>query len=154
MYFTNCNTIDEAKNQFRKLCLILHPDKGGKASEFIAMRAEFKAFKPRERKENEPEFNADAFYNLVQKFENFEGLIINFVGSFIWLEGETKKHKDSLKTIKLEGFKPLFYAKLKKAWFYSPLEYKKKGGKVIDLNTIKNKYGCTTFQAKQTFKIN
>jgi hypothetical protein len=154
MYFTNCNTIDEAKNQFRKLCLILHPDKGGKASEFIAMRAEFKAFKPSQKKENEPEFNADAFYNLVQKFEGFEGLIINFVGSFIWLEGNTMQHKDALKQIKLDGFKPLFWAKLKKAWFYSPLEYKKKSGKVVELSEIKSRYGCTTFNAKKTFKIN
>lgn len=154
MYFTKCNTIDEAKNEFRKLCLILHPDKGGNASDFITMYNEFKAFKPSERKENEPEFNANEFYNLVQKFENFEGLIINFVGSFIWLEGNTMKHKDSLKSIKLEGFKPLYWAKLKKAWFYSPLEYKKKSGKVVELNEIKSRYGCTTFNAKQTFKIN
>jgi hypothetical protein len=154
MYFTKCNTIDEAKNEFRKLCLILHPDKGGDASEFIKMYNEFKAFRPSQRKENETEFNVDAFYDLVQKFENFEGLIINFVGSFIWLEGETMKHKDALKQIKLDGFKPLFWAKLKKAWFYSPLEYKKKSGKLVDLSEIKSRYGCTTFNAKQTFKIN
>lgn len=102
-----CNTIDQAKNKFRKLCLILHPDKGG----FIKM---YNEFKPSEYK---AQFNAASFYDLVQKFENFEGLIINFVGSFIWLEGETRMHKDSLKAIKLDGFKPLFYAKLKKAWF-------------------------------------
>lgn len=154
MYFTKCNTIDEAKNEFRKLCLILHPDKGGNASDFIAMYNEFKAFKPSQRKENEAEFNADAFYDLVQKFEGFEGLIINFVGSFIWLEGNTIQHKDSLKAIKLEGFKPLYWAKLKKAWFYSPLEYKKKSGKLVDLSEIKSRYGCTSFKTKQTFKIN
>jgi hypothetical protein len=48
----------------------------------------------------------------------------------------------------------LYWAKLKKAWFYSPLEYKKKSGKVVELSEIKSRYGCTSFKTKQTFKIN
>lgn len=153
MYFTNCKTIDDAKNLFRKLCLTLHPDKGGNASEFIKMYNEFKAFKPKETKEGET-FDAEKFYNLIQNFDNLDGLIINFVGSFIWIEGDTMKHKDALKSIRLEGYKPIFWAKVKKAWFYSPIDYKKKSGKVVTLESIKSKYGCKSFAAKQVVKLN
>ena len=154
MYFTNCTTIDQAKNLFRKLCLTLHPDKGGIASEFISMYNEFKTFKPTETKEGEETFDAEKFYNLIQNFDNLDGLIINFVGSFIWIEGDTMKHKDTLKQIRLEGYKPIFWAKVKKAWFYSPLDYKKKSGKIVTLDNIKTKYGCKSFATKQTYKIN
>jgi hypothetical protein len=46
MYFSNCKTIDQAKNLFRELCLKLHPDTSGAdtQNEFIKMYAEFKKF--------------------------------------------------------------------------------------------------------------
>lgn len=150
-YFNDCKTIDEAKNLFRKLCLELHPDKGGKDKDFIQMYQEFKSFKPSINTKNDNDFNVDEFYNLIQKFEGFDGIIINFVGSFIWIEGETSKHKDSLKAIKLEGYKNIFWAKVKKAWFYSPIEYKKKSGAKVSLEDIKSRYGCKSFETK-TFK--
>lgn len=153
-YFNDCNTIDEAKNLFRKLCLKLHPDKGGDASEFISMFNEFKAFKPSQGTEQNDPFDADKFYNLVQQFENFEGITVNFVGSFIWIEGDTLKHKDNLKKIVLDGYKPIFWARVKKAWFFSPLDYKKKSGKTTTLDNIKNKYGCKSFTTNSIKKIN
>ena len=36
-YFLGVKNANELKELFRKLCNSLHPDKGGKASEFIAM---------------------------------------------------------------------------------------------------------------------
>jgi hypothetical protein len=152
-YFNDCKTIDEAKNLFRKLCLELHPDKGGKATDFIEMHKQFKAFKPTIETKNDVNFDADEFYNLIQKFENFEGIILNFVGSFIWIEGNTRDCKDELKQIKLDGYKPIFWAKVKKAWFFSPLEYKKKSGKVSSLEEIKSRYGCKTFATKQKLRL-
>ena len=44
-YFNDCKTIDQAKNKFRTLCMKLHPDKGGKESEFIQMFNQFKELK-------------------------------------------------------------------------------------------------------------
>ena len=153
-YFINCQTLDQAKNEFRKLCLILHPDKGGNASEFIEMYKQFKAFKPtvKNDKENEP-FDASQFYDLIQNFGNFEGLNISFVGSFIWIEGNTMLYKDKLKSLQLQGYKSAMWAKVKKAWYYAPLEYKRKSGKTYELSEIKQKYGCNTFATKTRLKI-
>ena len=41
-YFANINTAEELKKAYKEYCLNLHPDKGGNAADFIAMRAEYK----------------------------------------------------------------------------------------------------------------
>ncbi|MDR6548477.1 hypothetical protein J2810_004567 [Chryseobacterium rhizosphaerae] len=152
-YFSDCKTIDEAKNLFRKLCMTMHPDKGGNASEFIKMYDQFKKFRPTDSKENPEDFNAEKFYNIIQHFSSFEGLNISFVGSFIWIEGNTYQHKDELKKIILTDFNPIRYAKKKQAWYFSPTDYQKKSGKTTDLDEIKSKYGCNTFSTPQILKI-
>ena len=40
-YFTDVNTIEELKSRFFKLAKELHPDNGGSAEEFSAMRTEY-----------------------------------------------------------------------------------------------------------------
>lgn len=154
-FFKNCITLDDAKNLYRKLCHQLHPDKGGKAKDFIQMRNEFKAFKPKVKTEKDNNFNFDNFEAIVYKFEVLNNISINFVGSFIWLEdvvkGATYEQKEVIKSISLEGFNVARYARKKKAWYFSPLDYKKKGRKNYSLDSIKNKFGCNTYQAKKMY---
>ena len=40
-YFTNCKTAEELRKEFHKLAKQLHPDNGGNAEDFKAMKAEF-----------------------------------------------------------------------------------------------------------------
>ena len=42
-YFANIHTTDALKKAYKELCLKLHPDKGGDAADFIAMKDEYKA---------------------------------------------------------------------------------------------------------------
>ena len=37
-YFANIHTTDALKKPYKELCLKLHPDKGGNAADFIAMK--------------------------------------------------------------------------------------------------------------------
>lgn len=153
-YFTACKTQDEAKNTFRKLCMIMHPDKGGKHSDFIELMQQFEAFRPTAGKQEDGQpFNASKFYDMIQNFESLEGLNISFVGSWIWLEGETMQHREAIKKITLEGYKAASWAKIKKAWFFSPLDYVKKGKPSKGLEEIKNLFGCKTFKTKTTLKL-
>ena len=41
MYFNNVKNIAELKNQYRKLALTLHPDRGGNAKEFATLQIEY-----------------------------------------------------------------------------------------------------------------
>lgn len=40
-YFANITTAQELKKAYKRLCLQLHPDKGGDPAEFKAMQAEY-----------------------------------------------------------------------------------------------------------------
>lgn len=42
-YFTNCHTLDELKKEFRRLCMIYHPDRGGDTAIMAAINAEYEA---------------------------------------------------------------------------------------------------------------
>ena len=158
MYFKDCNTIDEAKTLFRKLCKELHPDKGGKQSDFIKMFNEFKAFKPKTDKHKQAEtFNADKFYDLIQKFEGLKDIEINFVGSWIFLTdikvGATYLQKEAIKAINLDSYESARFSKSKKAWYFMPKGTKvyKKRGKSLD--KLKNTYGCDTFKTKTNLEL-
>lgn len=159
MYFNNCTTLDEAKTLFRELSKKLHPDTSGKdtAQEFIKMFQEFKTFKPKQTNENDQHFNADDFYNQIKNFDVLNDIQINFVGSFIWLvdieHGATYFQRESIKSIKIDGYNSPKFASQKKAWYFSPEDYKQKSRSNKSLDELKTVYGCKSFNTKQTFKI-
>ena len=118
-YFKDCQTLEQAKNQFRDLCKKLHPDTSGydSQSEFIAMFKAFKSFKPTKATETDNSFNAEAFYDLLKNFDVLNDIQINFVGTFIWLEdlvfGATFRQKETIKAIQINGFKFASFASAK-----------------------------------------
>ena len=135
-YFKDCKTLDDAKNLFKTLCFDLHPDTSGEDSQaqFVQMYKQFEEFRPiaEHARKGDEDFNHEAFYNIVKRFEGLENVKIEFVGSFIWLsdpkdfQGSTKSQKEDIKAILLEGFnKPRFSGKRMK-WYYSPEGYKQK----------------------------
>lgn len=154
-YFKECTTIDEAKNLFNKLAFELHPDTSNynSQSDFIRMYNEFKSLKLKGFDGKETTANVDELYNLVKLFDGLEGVIVSFVGSFIWLEGDTYSNKDKIKAISIDGMNAPRYASKKKSWYFSPIDYKKKGKKSLGLNEIKDLYGSKQFTAKGRYKL-
>lgn len=157
-YFLGVKNANELKELFRKLCNELHPDKGGKASDFINMMDEYNSIKDSFNSEKESDnLNSEQFYNLLQQLEKLSNVRIEFIGSFIWLfdevEGSMYEQKDIIKSFVFEGYNSARWAKVKKSWYFSPADYKSKG-KAIDLGLIKTKYGVQSFQSKGVLKIN
>ena len=154
-YFLNVSNSNELKSLYRKLCNELHPDKGGKASDFIAMMEEYNSIKDSFNNESE-NLNAEQFYNLLQQLEKLINIRIEFIGSFIWLfdevEGAMYQQNEIIKGFIFEGYNLARWAKVKKSWYFSPADYKSKG-KAIDLSLIKTKYGVQSFQSKGILKI-
>jgi len=152
-FFKDCATKDEAKNLFRKLSFLLHPDhNGGKDQDFIKMFQEFKTFTPsNESEQNEP-INTEEFYNIVQSFNALINITVSFVGSFIWLEdeeghkGATYSQRTEIKKILLAGYNSANFAGKKKLWYFSPLGYKQKYGGKKSIEQIKKTYGNKTFK--------
>lgn len=143
--FINVTGLNEAKKVFKKLARLLHPDVGGSEEEFKILKNVYDDIV-----EHKIYFSNNAKFDIelekiISQILHFEDIIIEVVGSWIWLSGETKIIKDTLKNI---GFK---WASKKKMWYYG--EMKGKNPKQKSMDEIKNKYGCTTVRSQPKRKL-
>ena len=143
--FENVTGLNEAKKIFKKLARQLHPDVGGSEEEFKILKNVYDHIV-----EHKIYFSSDAKFDIelekiISQILHFEDIIIEVVGSWIWLSGETKIIKDTLKDL---GFK---WASKKKMWYYG--EMKGRSHKEKSLDEIKGKYGCTTVRNQQKKKL-
>ena len=76
---------------------------------------------------------------------HYEDLIIEVVGSWIWLSGNTKPIKEKLKDLSFR------YAYKKKMWYFG--EKIKNGGKTKSMEDIKSKYGVETIKTKSQNRL-
>lgn len=149
-YFKDCSTLDEAKKVYRSLLMQFHPDKPqGSHTKTVDLINQFKAFKPTKQAKTDENFNFDKFHNMVMKFEHLDNLVISFVGSWIWIEGNTYSQKDKIKAIEIDGYNPARFASKKKSWYIAPqTDGKKRRSSGKTLEQIKATYGVETFKTK------
>ena len=126
-WFAKCETNDEVKAEYRKLCKALHPDNGGDAEEFKAMTSAFteafervKNYKRNakgEKYEKPTEERPEEFMNALNAIIHLSNIVIEICGTWVWVTGDTKPYKDILKNA---GY---HYCGSKKAWqWHSKLE--------------------------------
>jgi hypothetical protein len=143
--FKGVTGLNEAKKIFKKLARLLHPDVGGSEEEFKILKNVYDDIV-----EHKIYFSSESKFDIelekiISQILHFENIIIEVVGSWIWLSGETKIIKDTLKDI---GFK---WASKKKMWYYG--EMKGRSHKEKSLDEIKGKYGCETVKTKGKAKL-
>ena len=145
--FENIENLAEAKKIYKKLAKKLHPDIGGTNEEFKILGIvynfiiENKIFFT-----NESKINID-IEKIITKILHFEDIIIEVVGSWIWLSGDTIEIKESLKEI---GFK---WSSKRKQWYFTNNTNKRFSKSNKSMEQLKNKYGCKTINTKQNKKI-
>ena len=160
-YFSNCKTIESVKAEYKKLVKQYHPDIAG--AEFTATMQEinaqfetaFRIYKDIHETAEGQTYTAEQestetpaeFMDIINSLINCQGLEINLVGRWIWLEGNTFPYKDIIKTL---GFK---WASTKKSWYWHTAEDSTVNRKKMSLEDIKTKYGCTSFQTNSRMAI-
>ncbi len=77
----------------------------------------------------------DMLNDALNAISGLPALVIEICGSWIWITGETREHKDMLKTA---GFK---WAAKKKAWYFRPEEFSSRSKGTKSLEEIRAKYG-------------
>ncbi|MEA2049462.1 MAG: hypothetical protein U9O56_01820 [Campylobacterota bacterium] len=145
-YFIDIKGINEAKKTYKKLAKLLHPDMdGGDTESFKLLNNIYNDII-----ENKIYFSNDTKFDIelekiISQILHYENIIIEAVGSWIWLSGDTKSIKDKLKDL---GFK---WAFKKKQWYYGEMKRKNPNPKSMD--EIKNKYGFQTVKTNETERI-
>ena len=153
--FKDCATWDEAKTLFRKLSKTMHPDLGGTNEQFVELKRQFEMFTPRYSKDSSfanQKFDRRKFADIIEELKELDEVEITFAGTFIWIEGDTYSQKDKIKAIQLQGYNSARYAPKKKAWYFSPIDYKKKSKKLYNMDDIKQMFGADSYK-QSTLKL-
>lgn len=157
IYFSNVETLEELRKQYKELLKRYHPDNSGGSTEATQdINAEydilFKVLKDKHysrahyNKENTDSSYEDMKYNfeedeklrdVLQSIISFDGINIEIIGCWIWIDGNTYMHRQALKAL---GFK---WAGEKKRWYYHTETFKKRSKKKLSIDDIRNYYGST-----------
>ena len=142
-------TIEDLKTAYRKAATKYHPDHNPAGLEMMKMvnvaYETLKAHDPSKVNSFEPSTHdyGDAINNALNAIINL-GLIVELCGGWVWVSGNTKPHRDILKTA---GF---FWSHKKLCWYFRPEDYKSYNRSTWAMDKIRNTYGSTN--VKEEFK--
>jgi hypothetical protein len=94
-----------------------------------------------ERKEYEHQVSEE-LRQMIDKVILLPNIIIELIGSWLWITGNTFPVKDTLKS---EGFK---FSAYKAAWFWHSGEYIKRNGNLLSMEDLKDLWGYENIQSK------
>lgn len=75
------------------------------------------------------------------------GLKMELCGAWLWVDGDTKPHKDRLKQV---GFK---WASKKKRWYFRPEGLRSRGRGKMSMEQIREKYGSASPEGNYQIKL-
>lgn len=124
-WFHGIDNIEDLKAEYRKLAMKNHPDRGGDTATMQKINEEYarlfdrlkdihKSTRPDGPKtytsENKTTETPEDFIKIINALFRFDGLEIELCGRWLWISGETLRHKEALKAL---GCK---WSKSKRAW--------------------------------------
>ncbi|MBQ9674224.1 MAG: DnaJ domain-containing protein [Ruminococcus sp.] len=155
-YFRNCRTAEELKKDYRKLAMKLHPDiVGGDGEAFKEMQAEFEKLWERLKDihqtaegktytaKQETTETPKEFIHIINVLITLVGVEVEICGKWIWVSGDTKPHRETLKQLKFK------WAHKKQAWYYHAEPYRKKSHVDFTLDEIRDMFGSKRYDQKQ-----
>jgi len=149
--------LSEITKNYREIIKESHPDKGGSTDWFISVREAYslilsqyeykhKIYDKETNEETEEMRNlSEGLQAAIQ--EVIEKIIdplteIAIMGSWIWVSGNTKTYKESLKEL---GFK---FSRNKLSWYWHEGKYRRGGKKTFSMTDIENRYGKININKK------
>lgn len=152
-YFNGFKTVEEIKKRFANLAADHHPALGGDAATFGAIHAEYLAAlklcdgqmsKGSDNKEHRYFFNgvteaatADQLGKLLGL--KMPGVVVALIGTWLWVRGETKDYKESLKGLGCR------WSGDKSSWYWHQGTYRKRGKTPASFQGMAAKYGYREF---------
>lgn len=152
-FFEGLITETEVKQKYKELAKAYHPDLGGCAETMKQINAQYETCLKghyqnsgmQDDKIDEILATEKALSKKILEILHLEGLNVEICGLWIWITGNTREHKISLKNC---GF---LWSSKKEAWYWR--EENKKGGwyrkSEYELSAIRMKHGSLTVQKKE-----
>lgn len=147
-YFIDCRTLDELKKQYRRLAMQYHPDRGGSTEVMQQINAEhdqlFDTLKAQHNASadeyHQTTETAEEFREIIEILLKLDGLTVELAGSWLWIGGNTREHKEALKSAGCR------WSSNKKLWYWRHPEDAhpwRRGNKTM--SEIRAKYGSQVF---------
>lgn len=133
-YFENIKTVEELKEQYRKLALKNHPDVGGNTAIMAEINNQYDLLFKKLKEGNQESVIDDGFKEVINKIINLN-VKIEICGSWIWVSGDTKAYRKDLKAA------GLWWASKKKMWYWHTKEDTKRRKSSMSMEDIREKYG-------------
>lgn len=152
-------SVEQLKKLYKKLAMKHHPDIGGAEADMKEINSEydqlFEQLKNIHEAANGETYTAqqptqetpDEFKNIINCLLHLEGIDIEICGSWIWVTGETMKHKETLKELRFR------WSKSKKAWYFHNEGYRKHNNKQFTLDEIRSLYGSEKIDSDPALKL-
>lgn len=132
-------TPDLVKTAYRQASMKYHPDRNPAGTEMMKLVNEayqvLKDFSG-DVKEQQADYG-DLLNEALNAIINLPGLFIEICGAWLWVSGDTRTHKITLKEA---GFQ---WAPKKKLWYYRPEQYRSRARGNVDMDEIRTKYGSS-----------
>ena len=154
-YFDHLHTLDAIKAEYKRLVKVHHPDVGGDTATMQDINGQYadrvewiKRHGEREEDRRNAANEVPAEYAAaVAAAVILDGVNVDLVGSWIWCTGNTYAHREALKAA---GYR---FANKKRAWYWRPESAACYRGGKKSLDELKDKYGCTHFEAAHAARL-
>lgn len=156
-YFNNIHDLEELRKEYKRLVKLNHPDNGGNEDAIKEINAEyekaFEALKNADTTNNSRNANRyskevdQAIRDAINRIIHLDNLIIEIVGTWVWVSGNTYSVKKELKEA---GYK---FSGNRKSWYWHSEEEKKKGASKRSFEELKMYYGCEEVKAEKKDKL-
>lgn len=144
--FKNVSELADAKKLYKQLAKKLHPDIGGDEESFKALNAVYNHILEHGLFfSSEIKFDID-IEKIISQVLHFENIEIEVVGKWIWISGDTKAIKETLKNL---GFK---WASKKMMWYFGELQ-KSSNRREKSIEEIRATYGSQKVETKQRERL-
>jgi len=146
-HFQNCQSLEEVKRRYKELAMLHHPDRGGNTATMQDINNEYESIVKNSffefstcSEEDQAEFIK--YPDIINQIIGLEGIIIELIGNWIWISGNTYPYRSRLKQI---GF---YFAPKKVMWYYRPPDYKCSNRSPKTIEFIRLKYGSDVIETK------
>lgn len=159
-WFTNPQTLEELKKEYKKLVFKYHPDRpNGDTKAMQEINAEYEKLFARLKNvhrsasgetytaKEESKETPEQFRTILEKLIHIDGIEIEICGSWLWITGNTYPNRETLKELHFK------YSKNKNAWYYHEEGYRKTSRKSFSLDEIRDLWGSEKVHTGQQDKL-